>query len=384
MSKAGYDFASSSNHGKKVSNTVNNKERDLTETQKKLKKHGYGVDNNKAGLGFTSNAPVKISSKAKNASTQHISVSIEQDHDEPKSTPWTSVFDRMNRSRPRMSALNRIGGQNRTSVFKRLNMPASQSSVFEKLSKPKKQSNTTSSLPRQSALERLEDNKNSIPSRMKRQAILEVDTNGPLKVRRRTIIHTGQSSCQPAQEDDTEEEFQDVFHITIQESKEDKIPEEDVTAAPPQLEDGGQSTVDDLKELNLGTKEEQRPIFVSALLSADEVDEYYQLLSEYKDVFAWTYKEMPGLDPVIAVHHLAVKPGTRPIKQTQRRYRSELIPQIEVEIDKLIEAGFIREMTFPCRSSKSWWTQPLAMRHCHLWTALLDTIKFVWLSKMRN
>ncbi|KAM1027503.1 hypothetical protein ACFX2A_041255 [Malus domestica] len=341
MSKAGYDFASSSNHGKKVSNTVNNKEHDLIETQKKLKKHGYGVDNNKAGLGFTPNAPVKISSKAKNASTQHISVSIEQDHDEPKSTPWTSVFYRMNRSRPRMSALNRIGGQNRTSVFKRLNMPASQSSVFERLSKPKKQSNTTSSLPRQSALERLEDNKkfsrnrkttskeekldmiaekcdirSSIPSRMKRQAILEVDTNGPLKVRRCTIIHTGQSSCRPAQEDDTEEEFQDVFHITIQESREDEIPEEDVAAAPPQLEDGGQSTVDDLKELNLGTKEEQKPIFVSALLSADEVEEYYLLLSEYKDVFAWTYKEMPGLDPVIAVHHLAVKPGTRPIKQT--------------------------------------------------------------------
>ncbi|KAM2483392.1 hypothetical protein ACFX1W_041029 [Malus domestica] len=56
---------------------------------------------------------------------------------------------------------------------------------------------------------------------------------------------------------------------------------------------------------------------------------------------------MPGLDPVIAVHHLAVKPGMRPIKQTQRRYRSELIPQIEVEIDKLIEAGFIREDDFP-------------------------------------
>ncbi|KAM2448871.1 hypothetical protein PS1_019021 [Malus domestica] len=77
MSKAGYDFASSSNPGKKVSNTVNNKERDLIETQKKLKKHGYRVNNNKAGLGFTPNAPVKISSKAKNASTQHISVSIE-------------------------------------------------------------------------------------------------------------------------------------------------------------------------------------------------------------------------------------------------------------------------------------------------------------------
>ncbi|KAM2302316.1 hypothetical protein ACFX1S_033140 [Malus domestica] len=83
MSKAGYDFASSSNPGKKVSDTVNNKERDFTKTQKKLKKHGYAVDNNKAGLGFTPNAPVKISSKAKNASTQHISVNIEPDQEEP-------------------------------------------------------------------------------------------------------------------------------------------------------------------------------------------------------------------------------------------------------------------------------------------------------------
>ncbi|KAM1269164.1 hypothetical protein ACFX2H_001348 [Malus domestica] len=56
---------------------------------------------------------------------------------------------------------------------------------------------------------------------------------------------------------------------------------------------------------------------------------------------------MPGLDPIIVVHHLAVKPGTRPIKQTQRRYQSELIPQIEAKIDKLIEAGFIREDDFP-------------------------------------
>ncbi|XP_050150514.1 uncharacterized protein LOC126625466 [Malus sylvestris] len=163
-------------------------------------------------------------------------------------------------------------------------------------------------------------------------------------IRRRTIIHTGQSAYQQTQEDDTKEEVQNVFHITIQEGKEDETPEEDVTAAPPQLEDGGQATVDDLKELNLGTEEEQKPIFVSALLRADEIEEYYQLLSEYKDIFAWTYKEMPRLDPVIVVHHLAVKPGTRPIKQTQRRYRSELIPQIEAEIDKLIKAGFIREI----------------------------------------
>ncbi|KAM2386121.1 hypothetical protein ACFX1X_038632 [Malus domestica] len=94
MSKAGYNFTSFANLGKNDLNTVKDNKRDFTKTQKKLEEHGYGVNNNKAGLGFTPNAPMKISSKAKNASAQHIS---------------TSVFDRMNRSRPRVSAPKLIG-----------------------------------------------------------------------------------------------------------------------------------------------------------------------------------------------------------------------------------------------------------------------------------
>ncbi|KAM2811238.1 hypothetical protein COP1_043923 [Malus domestica] len=71
---------------------------------------------------------------------------------------------------------------------------------------------------------------NCLRPRMKRQAILEVDTNGPLKVRRLTIIHTGQSSCQQAQEDCTEGEVQDIFPVMIQEDEKDEIPKEDVTS----------------------------------------------------------------------------------------------------------------------------------------------------------
>ncbi|KAL0539474.1 hypothetical protein IC582_023686 [Cucumis melo] len=71
------------------------------------------------------------------------------------------------------------------------------------------------------------------------------------------------------------------------------------------------------------------------------------LLTEYKDIFAWLYKEMPRLDPKVAVHHLAIKPGYRPIKQAQRRFRPELIPQIEVKVNKFIEVGFIREVKYP-------------------------------------
>jgi len=69
-----------------------------------------------------------------------------------------------------------------------------------------------------------------------------------------------------------------------------------------------------LKELNLATKEEPHPIYVSSLLTQEEEKEYFDLLSEYKDVFAGSYKEMPGLDPKVTVYRLSIKKGASPKK----------------------------------------------------------------------
>ena len=77
--------------------------------------------------------------------------------------------------------------------------------------------------------------------------------------------------------------------------------------------------------MKLDTIEEPHPTFISASLSNKE-DKYIILLTEYRDIFAWSYKEMPGVDPKVAVHHLAIKPGYRSIKQAQRRFHGELIP----------------------------------------------------------
>ena len=117
--------------------------------------------------------------------------------------------------------------------------------------------------------------------------------------------------------------------------------------APKTLEDGGQATVDELKELNLGTFKDPQPIYISALLTQAEEHEYFKLLSEYKDVFAWSYKEMPALNPKVVVHWLEIKKGVILKKQSQRRLGPELIPEIESEVNKLIDAGFIREVKYP-------------------------------------
>jgi len=44
---------------------------------------------------------------------------------------------------------------------------------------------------------------------------------------------------------------------------------------------------------------------------------------------------------------LSIKKAVSPLKQSQRRFRPELVPEIEKEVNKLIEAGLIREFKYP-------------------------------------
>jgi len=117
--------------------------------------------------------------------------------------------------------------------------------------------------------------------------------------------------------------------------------------APPQLEDGGQQTFDELVEINLGSEDDPRPTFVSASLTLEEREDYRNFLMEYKDCFAWSYKEMPGLDPNVATHKLGIDPQYRPVKQHPRRFRPELQDDIIAEVEKLIKSGFIKEVQYP-------------------------------------
>ena len=71
------------------------------------------------------------------------------------------------------------------------------------------------------------------------------------------------------------------------------------------------------------------------------------LLQKYRDVFAWTYDEMPGLDPGLVVHSLNVDPGVRPVVQLARVFHTEVEAQIIQEVMKLLTAGFIKPIQHP-------------------------------------
>jgi Reverse transcriptase (RNA-dependent DNA polymerase) len=105
--------------------------------------------------------------------------------------------------------------------------------------------------------------------------------------------------------------------------------------------------VDELAEINLGTEEDPRPTFISASLPEEVADRLKTFLKSYMDCFAWSYKEMPGLDPDVAVHYLKIDPTFKPIKQAPRRMRIELEEKVVEETKKLIDAGFMREEETP-------------------------------------
>jgi hypothetical protein len=69
------------------------------------------------------------------------------------------------------------------------------------------------------------------------------------------------------------------------------------------------------------------------------------LLKEYADCFTWDYTEMPGLDRSIVEHRLPLKSGFRPFQQRARQMKAEVLVEVKKEVEKPIEAGFIR----PCR-----------------------------------
>ena len=71
------------------------------------------------------------------------------------------------------------------------------------------------------------------------------------------------------------------------------------------------------------------------------------LLEKYVDVFAWTYDEMPGLDPGLMVHSLNVDLGIKPVDQPARVFHTDVEAQITQEVKKLLAASFIKPIQHP-------------------------------------
>ncbi|KAE8695867.1 high mobility group B protein 6-like [Hibiscus syriacus] len=88
--------------------------------------------------------------------------------------------------------------------------------------------------------------------------------------------------------------------------------------------------------LNIGTKEDQKEVKIGTTLSTEARRSLIDLLREYREVFAWSYQDMPGLDTDMVVHKLPIKP----VQQKLRRMRPKMLLKIKEEVKKQFDAGF--------------------------------------------
>ncbi|KAM2696639.1 hypothetical protein EV1_041004 [Malus domestica] len=115
-----------------------------------------------------------------------------------------------------------------------------------------------------------------------------------------------------------------------------------IQAAPIELEDNRPQVKDPLEEINVGTADDPRPLFISALLPQPMKAELRALLEEFKDCFVWSYHEIPGLDRTLVEHELRIKPGCKPFRQPPHRFSIEVQLGIKDEQVWLLNVGFIR------------------------------------------
>jgi hypothetical protein len=65
------------------------------------------------------------------------------------------------------------------------------------------------------------------------------------------------------------------------------------------------------------------------------------------NIFAWSPSDMPGILREVAEHSLDILPHSHAVQQWLRRFDEERHRAIGVELRKLLEAGFIKEVFHP-------------------------------------
>ncbi|XP_075665749.1 uncharacterized protein LOC142635490 [Castanea sativa] len=86
---------------------------------------------------------------------------------------------------------------------------------------------------------------------------------------------------------------------------------------------------------------------IGTALSPEMRTKLIQFLRKNQDVFAWSHEDMPGISRQVIQHKLNVDPEKKPVQQRRRVFAPERSQAINDEVNKLLQADFIREVYYP-------------------------------------
>ena len=84
---------------------------------------------------------------------------------------------------------------------------------------------------------------------------------------------------------------------------------EEISKELSHFEEKPKPNLSDTEAINLGDQDNVRETKISVHLEPQLREEIIKALFEYKDVFAWSYDDMPGLSTDLVVHKLPTDPA---------------------------------------------------------------------------
>ncbi|KAA3467005.1 RNA-directed DNA polymerase (Reverse transcriptase), Ribonuclease H-like protein [Gossypium australe] len=92
--------------------------------------------------------------------------------------------------------------------------------------------------------------------------------------------------------------------------------------------------------------EEGKVVRIGTHIAEETKQDLVELIRELKDVFAWSYQDMPGLSTDIVVHRLPIREECKPVQQKLRRMRPDVVLKIKEEVKKQFDAGFLQVVKY--------------------------------------
>jgi ribonuclease HI len=111
--------------------------------------------------------------------------------------------------------------------------------------------------------------------------------------------------------------------------------------------EGETTTEKDPEKIYFDPSKPEFYFLIGTNLSLADREKLVALLMEFRDVFAWSVYEAPGVSPDLACHSLNISTEAKPVSQKRRKLAPERAEIVAKEVDRLLEVNAIRPVQYP-------------------------------------
>jgi hypothetical protein len=90
-----------------------------------------------------------------------------------------------------------------------------------------------------------------------------------------------------------------------------------------------------------------KTVCISTEANQQDQEELLSFLDKNNDVFAWSTSDLVGVSKDVIEHRLQLSPSAKPKKQKLRKMADKKIQATKAEVQRLLDAGFIRKVVYP-------------------------------------